>query len=68
MPFEHTPEFDRAVVAARRPRTLTVGPVSRSMVDVAGIPGALRLPCALVRLLENVVRRAPDDEDRKSVV
>lgn len=62
MPFEHTPEFDRAVVAARRPRTLTVGPVSRSMVDVAGIPGALRLPCALVRLLENVVRRAPDDE------
>ncbi|MEY8436677.1 aconitate hydratase AcnA [Atopobiaceae bacterium 24-176] len=60
----HIPDleaFNEAVSSARRPRTLEAGGISRAMVDVSGIPGALRLPCALVRLLENVVRRAPSD-------
>ena len=61
----HIPDpaaFAAAVAAARTPRTLEAGGVSRLMVDVSGIPGAMRLPSALVRLLENVVRRAPSDE------
>ena len=52
-----------AVVAARRPVALTAGNVERLAHVVAGIPGAERLPRALVVLLENVVRRAATDED-----
>ena len=41
----HIPDpaaFAAAVAAARTPRTLEAGGVSRLMVDVSGIPGAMR--------------------------
>ena len=56
-------EFQRAVRAARTPRRIEAGAVSRLVYDVSGIPGAGRLPRALVELLENVVRRSAYDED-----
>lgn len=62
MAFHETSEFESAVRAARVPKTLTSGELSRSFIDVGRIPGVLRLPHALVRLLENVVRRAATDE------
>ena len=52
-----------AVLAARRPVTVEGGGTSRQAYVVSGIPGAERLPRALVTLLENVVRRAAADED-----
>jgi aconitate hydratase len=55
--------FDTAVAAARRTRELEAGGIVRRIVDVSGIPGALRIPQAHVRLLENVVRRAATDEE-----
>lgn len=58
-----TSALAEAVAAARRPEVLEVGDVRRRAHIVAGIPGAERLPRALVVLLENVVRRAAADED-----
>jgi len=55
--------FRDAVAAARIPRELSSGDVTRLMYDVSGIPGAVRLPRALLALLENVVRRAATTED-----
>lgn len=55
-------EFEREVRAARIPKRISAKGEERLMIDVARIPGALRLPRSLVRLLENVVRRAPSDE------
>ena len=51
-----------AVAAARRTSTVEAGGVARPAVVVSGLPGADRLPRALVCLLENVVRRAASDE------
>ena len=50
-----------SVARARRATTISASGIERRVVDVSGIPGAERLPRALVILLENVVRRAPDD-------
>ena len=58
-----TTEIDAAVRAARRPRTLSAAGVERLAYVVSGVPGAERLPRALVILLENVVRRAETDDD-----
>ena len=58
-----TARFEEGVLEARRSRTLASGGVEREAYVVAGIPGADRLPRALVVLLENVVRRAASDED-----
>ena len=58
-----TSALAEAVAAARRPEVLEVGDVRRRAHIVSGIPGAERLPRALVVLLENVVRRAATDED-----
>ena len=58
-----TAEFRDAVVRARRPVTIESEGVSRLATVVSGIPGAERLPRALVTLLENVVRRAATDDD-----
>ena len=54
--------FEDAVRAARKPVELAEGGIRRTMYDVSRIPGADRLPRALVVLLENVVRRASTDE------
>ena len=59
-----TPEFREAVLEASRPVELTASGVTRLVYDVSKIPGAERLPRALVTLLENVVRRV-DDVDRR---
>ncbi|RRF91006.1 MAG: aconitate hydratase AcnA [Coriobacteriaceae bacterium] len=56
-------EFADAVSAARRPKRLEVGEKSFLAYDVSAIPGASRLPRALVTLLENCVRRASTDEE-----
>lgn len=58
-----TARFEEGVLEARRSRTLASDGVEREAYVVAGIPGADRLPRALVVLLENVVRRAASDED-----
>ena len=58
-----TTDFRSAVAHARRPVTLEANGVSRLATVVSGIPGAERLPRALVTLLENVVRRAATDDD-----
>ncbi|MCR8908697.1 aconitate hydratase AcnA [Thermophilibacter sp. ET337] len=58
-----TADFRSAVAHARRPVTLEANGVSRLATVVSGIPGAERLPRALVTLLENVVRRAATDDD-----
>ena len=58
-----TARFEEGVLEARRSRTLASDGVEREVYVVAGIPGADRLPRALVVLLENVVRRAASDED-----
>ena len=52
-----------AVLAARTPVEIEAGGIRRLAFDVSGIPGADKLPRALVVLLENVVRRAATDED-----
>lgn len=54
--------FDKAVVAARTPKLLTVAGRERLVYDVSQIPGAERLPRVLVILLENCVRRAESDQ------
>lgn len=56
-------ELREAVLLARRPTKVEAGGLSRLAYVVSGIPGASRLPRALVVLLENVVRRAATDED-----
>ncbi len=56
-------EFAKAVVEARKAKSLEAGGISRGMIDVSGIPGADILPACLVTLLENVVRRAATDEE-----
>ena len=60
---ETTPEFVDAVRAARVPVAVEAGGITRLVTDVSGIPGAERIPRALVVLLENVVRRARNDEE-----
>ena len=52
-----------AVIAARRPVLIEREGIERLAYVVSGVPGAERLPRALVTLLENVVRRAATDED-----
>ncbi|MBQ9005161.1 MAG: aconitate hydratase, partial [Atopobiaceae bacterium] len=59
-----TPEFSQAVEDAAKGRLLTVGDITRLVHDVTVIPGADRLPRALLTLLENVVRRVDDPERR----
>lgn len=59
----HASDLSAAVRAARRPSTVEAGGITRLAHVVSGIPGADRLPRALVTLLENVVRRAATDED-----
>ena len=54
--------FEAAVRSARKPVELSAGGITRTYYDVSGIPGASELPRALVVLLENVVRNAPDDD------
>ena len=56
-------EFDSAVRKARETKTLEIGSLRRKVYDVSSIPGAQRLPRALVVLLENVVRNAASDEE-----
>ncbi|MGN0075716.1 MAG: aconitate hydratase AcnA [Parafannyhessea sp.] len=56
-------EFADAVSAARRPKRIEVGEKGILAYDVSGIPGASRLPRALVTLLENCVRRAATDAE-----
>ena len=58
----HDSTFADKVRAARKPKTLVVGDITRQIYDVSGIPGATELPRALVVLLENVVRNAATDE------
>ena len=58
-----TAEFRTAVLEARRPVSLTCEGITRHSYMVSSIPGASRLPRALVTLLENVVRRASTDDD-----
>ncbi|MGI6229476.1 MAG: aconitate hydratase AcnA [Tractidigestivibacter sp.] len=55
-------QFEAAVISARTPVELSAGGVTKLVYDVSKIPGASKLPRALVTLLENVVRRAPSDE------
>ena len=56
-------EFESAVRRARETKTLVTGSLRRKVFDVSSIPGAQRLPRALVVLLENVVRNAASDEE-----
>lgn len=56
-------EFEAAVRAARHPKTLEAAGTGYAVYDVSGVPGAERLPRALVVLLENCVRRAATDEE-----
>ena len=56
-------EFEAAVRAARHPKTLEAADTGYAVYDVSGVPGADRLPRALVVLLENCVRRAATDEE-----
>ena len=56
-------EFEVAVRAARHPKTLEAAGTGYAVYDVSGVPGADRLPRALVVLLENCVRRAATDEE-----
>lgn len=56
-------EFEAAVRAARHPKTLEAAGAGYAVYDVSGVPGAERLPRALVVLLENCVRRAATDEE-----
>jgi len=58
----YSKSFAEAVRLARAEKSLTVGPLSRRVYDVSGIPGVEKLPRALVVLLENVVRNAADDD------
>lgn len=65
-PTEATPstrEFREAVLAARCPVRVCADGREALVFDVSGIPGAQRLPRALVELLENVVRRSATDDD-----
>lgn len=57
-----TQEFSDAVAKAYQPELVEVGSLKRYVYNVSKIPGASRLPRALVVLLENVVRRAPSLE------
>ncbi len=54
--------FEAAVREARVPQDIAVAGITRKMFDVSQIPGASKLPRALLALLENVVRNAPDDD------
>ena len=61
-------EFEAAVRAARHPKTLEAAGTGYAVYDVSGVPGAERLPRALVVLLENCVRRAATDEEAVELV
>ena len=50
----YSKSFAEAVRLARAEKSLTVGPLSRRVYDVSGIPGVEKLPRALVVLLERV--------------
>ena len=54
--------FEAAVRQARMPQALATDDRERLIYDVSVIPGASKLPRALVVLLENCVRRAASDE------
>ena len=56
-------ELRAAVLEARRPIELSEGGLTRLAYVVSKVPGAERIPRALVTLLENVVRRASTDDD-----
>ena len=55
--------FAEAVGQARKTEALTVGETTYRAINVSQIPGAERLPRALVELLENCVRRADTDAE-----
>lgn len=55
--------FAESVGLARKTESLTAGSTTYRAVNVSRIPGADRLPRALVELLENCVRRAESDEE-----
>ena len=55
--------FASAVKAARNAKPLAAAGIERLVHDVSGIPGAERLPRALVVLLENCIRRAASDDE-----
>ncbi|MGN0055201.1 MAG: aconitate hydratase AcnA [Atopobiaceae bacterium] len=55
--------FREQVLAARHPKELEAAGIRRRVFDVSQIPGAQKLPRALVVLLENVVRRSATDDD-----
>ena len=55
--------FAEAVGQARKTEALAVGETTYRAVNVSQIPGAERLPRALVELLENCVRRADTDAE-----
>lgn len=58
-----TEAVSAAVREARKPKQVEAGGISRAATIVSKIPGAERLPRALLILLENVVRRAKTDEE-----
>ena len=58
-----TSHLAEAILAARHPQRISAAGVERSAYVVSDIPGAERLPRALVVLLENVIRRAATDDD-----
>ena len=62
-PISNMAEFERSVLEARELKALDAAGHKRLVCDVSGIPGASRLPRALVVLLENCVRRAATDDD-----
>lgn len=63
MTIAETVDFSDAVRTARRPVRIEEAGIERLVYRVGAIPGAERLPRALVCLLENVVRRAETDDD-----
>jgi aconitate hydratase len=58
-----TEAVSAAVREARKPKQIEAGGISRAATIVSKIPGAERLPRALLILLENAVRRAKTDEE-----
>ena len=54
--------FRQGVLAARAGRTLSAAGVERCVVDLTQLPDVADLPVAALVLLENVIRRAEDDE------
>ena len=61
--IENREAFDAAVRAARKPRSLEAGGITRLVHDITAIPGSGNLPRVLVVFLENCVRRAATDDE-----